>query len=547
MRQYLGINYDGCHDSNVALLSSRIECALNEERLSGWKHDGRPPERGLEYLSRNYDVKDALIAWVGLPKNLSRAVWAKEGLGDVWRRVLPLQDKARRYLRNITRRPFHVAHQTAHAASAYFTSGCAGECLVVVIDAGNYFDPYCMSAFRGSNGRLSLLWQSADQTVAQAYLVVTAALGFKPMLEEGKVTGLASCGRVRSGTVAAIARCFADREYPHRATRWKYLGHPRVPPRLVATDEIALLRGILALVPLRDAARAVQVFTERRVLDLIRGLRGRTRHLCLAGGLFANVSLNRRIAELGWDSVWIHPAMGDEGLSLGAALYAKSVHEGRVEPVELERADLGPAWDSIDIGGLCRRHGLRYEPGGATESTVCDLLVAGKAVARCCGRVEYGPRALGNRSVLCNADSPAQGAKVNRALQRSPFMPFAPVVCDYQAALLFSHDSGTRRAMRFMTIAVAASALLRRIAPAAVHCDGSARPQVVTSSTNPDFYRLVDAYARRTGGRSVLINTSLNLHGKPIVLGPRDAVRTYVASGLDALIIEDGLITRAQG
>ena len=545
MSCYLGINYDGCHDSNVAYYSNEIECALNEERFSGRKHDGRPPIKALRHLYKNYTLKQPLVAYAGLPESVSRSIWEREGLERVYPIVHSVQQRALRFLRTIATNPYFVSHQASHAASAYFTSGFDQPSLVVVIDAGNYYDPYCVSVFEGARDRLNEIWRSTDHSIAQSYLVTTAALGFRPMLEEGKITGLAAYGQKRPELVEKLAAFFDDKEYVFRATKWRYLCHPTIPAQLVITEEISVLRRLVAPYPREDVASALQSLTERSVLDLLSRFRADYEYLCLAGGVFANVKLNQAIASSGWQSVFVHPAMGDEGLSLGAALYTKAKLEHGLRPFRLENAALGATSAPCDIYKVCKQHNLLLETHKCIDTVVCDLLRSGHTVVRFDGRMEYGPRALGNRSVLCNADSPMQSKRLNAILCRTEFMPFAPVVCDYQARALFTAPHGTLYAASFMTVTFECTSVMKRIAPGAVHVDGTARPQILSKRFNASFYKLVDMYCRCTRGQSILINTSFNIHGQPIVLNLADCIATFGRSLLDALVVDNTLIMRS--
>jgi carbamoyltransferase len=266
-------------------------------------------------------------------------------------------------------------------------------------------------------------------------------------------------------------------------------------------------------------------------------------NVVLAGGVAANVKLNQRVHEMdGVVGTFIHPAMGDDGTSVGGALYWQSKQEGGLAPRPLEHVYLGNGLAERDLGAAVARSGLPFEQVPDVERRVAALLADGKVVARVTGASEYGPRALGHRSILCSAADPSVNDWLNARLQRSEFMPFAPITLYEERDACYRRVAGAEHAARFMTITFDCTAEMRRASPAAVHVDGTARPQLVEREVSPGLHRLLTEYRRLTGSSS-LINTSFNMHEEPIVASADDAIRTFLRGGLDYLALGDFLVS----
>jgi carbamoyltransferase len=262
-------------------------------------------------------------------------------------------------------------------------------------------------------------------------------------------------------------------------------------------------------------------------------------NVALAGGVFANVKLNHVVASLPEvENLWVFPHMGDGGLAVGAAL-------GTVEaaPHELDTAYLGPTFSERDYYKALKRRDLptvnlgekeRVNGVSADVERVTEILEKGGAVACVDGRMEWGPRALGNRSVLVRPNDPSVSEWLNARLRRSEFMPFAPIVRAEDLDRWFHGVDTVRQAVRFMTVCVDVTDEFRDRCPGAVHVDGTVRPQVVSAEENPRIHALLTRFGKATG-TPVLINTSFNMHEEPLVATPTDAVRAFERARLDAL------------
>jgi carbamoyltransferase len=263
------------------------------------------------------------------------------------------------------------------------------------------------------------------------------------------------------------------------------------------------------------------------------------RNVALAGGLFANVRINEEVLRIdGVDRVFVHPGMTDEGLFVGAAV-AKD-HEIReaagkpFEPRHLDSVYLGTDISDGDAEAALRAAGLEFDRPSDIPDHVAGLLEGGAVVARAAGRMEYGPRALGNRTIMYRPDDPSVNDWLNELLQRTEFMPFAPASRFDEAERLYVDAGGGLDTARFMTITFHCTPLMKEKCPGVVHIDDTARPQLVRREENPGYHDIIAAYEKRTG-RPALINTSFNIHEEPIVRTADDAVRAFLASKLDYL------------
>jgi carbamoyltransferase len=270
--------------------------------------------------------------------------------------------------------------------------------------------------------------------------------------------------------------------------------------------------------------------------------------VCLSGGTFANVKLNQRFLEhAGVDSVFVIPPMPDEGQPLGAAIGSLQRHDrSHWRPDRLPDVFLGPDFTEPQMEAAIKQANLTYTRPKDMEATVAELLHQGRIVARFAGRMEYGPRALGNRSILAQPTDPAVNDWLNKRLKRTEFMPFAPSVLDTAVDKLFTGPfrKGLYSA-EFMTITFDCTPWMRQHCPAVVHVDGTARPQIVTPTSNPSYYRIIQEYEKRSG-LPVVINTSFNMHEEPIVCTPADAVRSFTQGHLDVLALGPFLVTQAK-
>ncbi len=422
---------------------------------------------------------------------------------------LGLQDKLHR-----------VEHHQAHAASAYLTSGVP-EALIVTLDW--YGGGLAGSVSIGRpDGIVRVKDFHYPHSLGMFYAFVTAALNFKPARHEGKIVGLAA---------------FGDPS----------ILYDRVRRRLVVRDgdfqflsgmDMAFVRDLARRYPREHVAAAFQKVLEDVVQELVLYYVRVTgmKRVVLAGGVAANVKMNQRVHEIdGVEHVYVHPAMGDEGTATGGALDL-AFRKGERKSLELDHAYLGPEYPESELKDAMESAGLTPRYHENIEEVVARHIAEDKVVAHFDGRMEYGPRALGNRSILYQAKDPAVNDWLNKRLRRTEFMPFAPATAVEDADRCYHGVAGAEHTARFMTITFHCTEEMKRLSPAAVHVDGTARPQLVHPEHNPRFYGILRAYKALTGIPSI-INTSFNIHEEPIVCSPQDAVRTVQEGRLDILVM----------
>ena len=419
--------------------------------------------------------------------------------------------------------PLHfVDHHRSHAWSAY-RSQRHHDALVLTLDAMG--DGTSVTVSEGQGGDLKLIYrQSGFSAINTYYSRITEYLGFKANRHEGKITGLAA----QAPPPDALVRHFAQQLHFGRGGGFNLTNYLRPQRKDDAWHQF------LTRYRREEIAAALQKNLEDQVVAFVRHWVSRTgrRSVTVAGGTFANVKLNQRIHELPEvKELFVYPNMGDGGLAAGAALGISAV-----PPRAVDHVYLGPDFSDGDFSRPLSSSGLSWERPSSMAEAGADLLAAGKVVARCSGRMEWGPRALGNRSVLYRPDDPSVNDWLNKKLDRTEFMPFAPLTLWKERKRFYQGVEKAEHAARFMTVCFDVTDEMRRLSPGVVHGDGTARPQLLRRKDNPACYDLVSAYGKRTGNPTV-INTSFNMHEEPIVRSPREAVRAFQRSQLDALIL----------
>ena len=569
------------HDTGVALIDGdgRPVAAQSEERFTRVKMDGGFPFRSVESLQRMTGFTPADLTCVAVPymgpvaqavegARLAAASVRDPGIayrqiagrvrGDFFQRGMAeigayeYLDRFKGRLRDVRDRDHRptladwrafidhmglapvplvrVDHHLAHAAGAYYTSAM-DECLVITCDGVGALKSGIVAI--GREGRVRIIARTFyPHSSGEFWEVLTAICGFHHMKHGGKITGLAAYGD-RDAPCYRVMRSILD------------VDGLTVRSRL---DPVALKRQLDG-VAREDIAATAQRRLEEVVTALVRNAAQRTglRKVALAGGVFGNVRLNQAITALDEiDEVYVFPAMGDEGLGLGSALCAAAQRKP-IRPFRLRDVYLGVAFTEAEMAVALaeqRLAGARLEDADLA-ARVADLLAAGKVVAIFRGRMEFGPRALGHRTILYQTTDPTVNDWLNKRLQRTEFMPFAPVTLAGEADRCYEDLDACRYTAEFMTITRTCTPWMRQISPAVVHLDGTARPQIITREIEPFYDEVLRQYFRRTGIPS-LINTSFNMHEEPIVCSPADAVRAFQLGHLDALALGPFLV-RADG
>lgn len=550
-------------DSAAALVCDGVvRAAVAEERLTGDKATGAFPRRAIascldsagiglddiDYIAHgfSYQASDPEgLDDYGLRRH--REVYAPGVQERWWQEAFPGRDWSGRII--------PVPHHLAHAASAYYPSGLA-EALVVVADGMGETESLTVAV--GSRGALDIRQQIPSlHSLGTLYGVFTMYLGFEFNMDEYKVMGLAPYGdrkrylpdlmsmvRLRdngSFTIPVLAR---DRTLVERET------HAGVLATLVEQLGPARAQGAPIEQRHMDIAAALQATLETALLHVLRHHQSGTglRNLCFAGGVALNCTANGVIARSGlFDRVFVPPGAGDDGTAIGAALMAESYRNAQLRPHRMTMPYWGPVAAATDIESAVRAaDGFRARQITDSRTLVDDvaqLLAAGEVVAWFQGGLEFGPRALGNRSILADPRDPGMRDHINGMIkQREDFRPFAPVVTVEDASTYFEIRPGTEYQYAHMLFTTRTRAPYRSLLGAVTHVDGTARVQTVDRDDNPLLWQLLNAFKRHTG-IPVLLNTSFNLKGQPIVATPQSAIDTALAGGLDRLVLGDYLLT----
>ena len=431
-----------------------------------------------------------------------------------------------------------VEHHRAHAVSAYAHSGF-DEAAVVVVDGRGAWE--ATSIWHGRDGILepvqTIPWPNS---LGLFYAAFTEYLGFQPYSDEWKVMGLAPYGKpgVDLRDFVKLDHGFYEVDGSRLLGRGSSMGgkiQERFGPKRIPESEI---EGRY-----KDVAFAVQDVCEQAMKGIVEVALKKTacRKLCLAGGVALNSKANGLILSSGLvESIFVQPAASDDGVALGAAL-APYLEMGERLPLKaMRQVYLGTAYEDSDIEKVLRTYKLRCTRLRDVAETTADLLAAGKIIGWFQGRMEFGPRALGSRSILADPRDPEMNAKVNNAVKfREWWRPFAPSLLAESAGdyLESAVDSP------FMILTSPVRPEKRGVIPSVTHVDGSARPQTVEENVNPLYWRVIKEFGQRTGV-PVIMNTSFNLRGEPIVGSPTDAVRTFFSSGMDVLIIGSFMVEK---
>jgi carbamoyltransferase len=417
----------------------------------------------------------------------------------------------------------YYGHHLAHAAAAYLTSGF-DESAVVTIDGRG--GPLSAATWHGRDADIDVLDEEPyTNSLGWFYRDCTRYAGLGDF-GEGKLMGLAPYGHA-AAQIATVNQLLDTSD-----ARWfRYKAAPdegSVAFRRRRDEDV--LSG-----PYADFAAATQHALERGYERAVRSAMGRSRsrRVCVGGGVAMNCSANGKLLSGAVaDEMWLFPASGDAGLSVGAALLC-SRDEGDLRRVRVDSPYWGPEFSDYDIEETLRPlNGISYRQSENLSSDVARLIAAGNVIGWFQGRMEIGPRALGNRSILADPRTIAMRDKVNRVKGREMWRPLAPSILAERA----EHYFVTVPPNAFMLFATQVHDITREVAPAIVHVDGSARPQPVSRELNPRYYDLISAFNRLTGV-PILLNTSFNAAGEPIVCTPADAIRTFMATGLDILVL----------
>lgn len=547
------------HESSCCLLrDGRAVAAAEEERFTRVKHDSRLPVHSFRFCLRaggiGIDEIDLLAYYENPVHKLSRQLWAGAPQGAPTGADLPWLDPGQpeRAIREGLgyEGPIRIFdHHASHAASAFFFSGFPEAAVLTVDGVGEWATTTYGAGHGGALERFEEV--EFPHSLGLLYSTLTSYLGFEVNDGEYKVMGLAPYGEPR--LVPAMRKLVASGPGGQFRLDLSYFDFLR--GRRMYSDKLCDLFGAPPrqrggeITPFhRDVARSLQAVLEEILLEKAFYLHERTglRDLCMAGGVALNVVANGRILREGpFARLFVQPAAGDSGGCLGAAALAWAETSGAA-PEPLRHVYLGPRWSADEVAEILAATGLAvFDAHGDFRGREADLLEAvvdrlarGEVIGWFHGAMELGPRALGARSLLADPRDPGMRDRLNRLVKkREAFRPFAPSVLASRAAEHFALDHPSPYMLE--TCEVISPLDL----PAITHVDRSARPQTVDPEAAPRYAALLEAFHRRTGC-PLLVNTSFNVAGEPIVASPVDALFSLGTSGIDALVLEDFLIDR---
>ncbi len=550
------------HDSAAALVIDGVcVAAAAEERFNRKKHCAGFPVQAIEYclkeaglelnevdeLAHGFDYSPyARLYSTGiLSAGRYSEVYSRDALLGLVRNKLPGYPEDR---------VFQVGHHEAHAASAACTSGW-DDCLTVVVDGMG--EAESASVYRARDGKLDRLrWVPVHDSIGILYSLITLHLGFDFNSDEYKIMGLAPYGdpaRFRAffrdtvlfdadGSfripILSINRTPGEREN-YLATR-RHLADQLMPAR-DPDSEITQEH--------RDLAASLQECLDQTILHLCGSYARSTgqRRLAMAGGVALNCTANGHLMRSGmFDEIYIQPAAADDGTSLGAAL-ARAMKAGEVRNSRFPVPYLGPGYgsDRIEAAFAKFKESITVERFADLEQTcakAASLIAQGHVLAWFRGRMEFGPRALGNRSIIADPGRPEMRDRVNAMVKmREGFRPFAPAVSIEQVHTWFEVTPGTE--LPYMIVTVDVREEFRDELPAITHVNGSARVQTVSAESNCAFHTLLKAVGTTTG-RQMVLNTSFNVKGQPIVNTPEEAIETFLGTGIDFLFLDNAMVSR---
>ncbi|MCG5431678.1 carbamoyltransferase [Mycobacterium sp. MYCO198283] len=540
----LGINAV-FHDPAAALvIDGEVVAAAEEERFSRRKHG----KQAVAFST--WEVPTQAARWcldfAGLtPADLDAVGYSYDpALADVPGGPIPGQDRDWEYLRTLYARRApqflsaalpgldpgivsHVRHHVAHAASASLASPEPDSAVLVVDGRG---EATSMLAGEYRDGKLDILASTElPHSLGLLYEDLTERLGFQRSSDEYKVMAMASYGRpAYAERLRELVYACDDGTFRTERVDWDEFTPPRAP-------------GAEDLDPVHaDLACSVQTVVEEVLGDLVRWLAGRTssRTLCLAGGVALNCVANTELHRAGdFETIWVQPAAGDSGTALGAALALAAEHREPISP--MPSASLGRGWSDDEIAEILDTADIVYERPDDIAVAVAEALAANQLVGWFQGRSEYGPRALGNRSLIGDPRHAANLERLNNVKGREQFRPVAPMVLADRAAEIFS--GGPLPSPYMLFVHDVAPAWRDRI-PAVTHVDGTARIQTVDAS-QPVLHRMISTFADLTGV-PVVVNTSFNTAGRPMVDSPRDALECFGSAPIDVLALGPFLVRR---
>jgi carbamoyltransferase len=554
------------HDSSACLLrDGKVVAAVQQERFSRKKNDLAFPKEAVEYCLKEGGIgmKDVgLVAFYEkpylkferllyqfvetFPRSLPAFVesipsWLSEKL------VVPKYIKDMGYKGKFC----YPEHHQSHAASAYLCSGFDRAAILTVDGVGEW----ATTTFgKGEKNRVEITKEiDFPHSLGLLYSAFTAYLGFRVNNSEYKVMGLAPYGRpVYSDIFDRIVKLYDDGSFALDMSYFVYHYMKRMPSAKLEKEFGQPVRSSGEKVTQfhKDVAASLQAKTEEVMLHLINRLYSETKikNLCIAGGCGLNSVANGRIlSKTGFRRLFIQPASGDAGGAIGAALYAYNTIRGNRKRYRMKSAFLGPAYSDAEIKSYLEANRIkhtRFSSQKELSAKVAELISRDSVIGWFQGRMEWGPRALGARSILSNPCNPRMQDILNlKVKHREKFRPFAPVILLEKVHEWFEADRPVPEPADYMLMVYPIKKGKRKLIPAVTHVDGSGRLQVIRRNQHPLYYDTIKEFGRLTGV-PILINTSFNIRGEPIVCSPHHAYRCMTGTGIDYLCMGSYLIKR---
>jgi len=558
----LGIG-DCYHDSCATFINNgKILYAANQERLSGIKKDNSFPWKVVNRIIEIYGSDYDFIAIAGMPVDtktrdfIKHALIYEKNLGVInnnqFKRSLfhyyKYYEQLNRLLKKLNTEVVYVEHHEAHAYSAYLTSGF-DNCLIITADGQG--DNISLTVNIGLNGKITRLLEFGriGHSLGFLYMALTKACGLKPLFDEGKLTALSAYGS--RAEISDILNYLKD--YIKYGTD----GYYYISPEFVGDFDFDTLikqplKHLVENYKKENLALAVQIIIEEIISSLVRKFLKdyNIKNVALAGGLFANLRLNKAINDLEEvDKIFIHPAMGDDGLAVGAALAIYSRYNNNIQIPKIETIYLGDHFNEEEIINALtkfnRNKNLRIRDiEGSIPQVISEKLVQGKVIGIFRERMEYGPRALGNRSILYRADKKDAKDILNKRKQRPWYQPVCPTILEeFAPSFIAGYSEKNSYPAKFMTMLFNATENLKNMCPAVVHIDGTVRPQILEKKDNPVFYEIIYNVYEKTGV-PLVCNTSFNNKGQPIIRAPEDALVALDRGLVDILLLEHYMVEK---
>jgi carbamoyltransferase len=560
------------HDSSACLVKDGIVVAAGqEERFSRKKHDKDFPQKAIEYCLESQGITINDINYVAFyekpflklerflhqhfqyfPKSWSVFVnampsWLTEKL-----RITKSVKKKLGYKGDV----FFIPHHVAHAASSFLPSPFK-KAAILTADGVGEWTTTSWGIGEGNNVRL-LKEIRFPSSIGLLYSTITAYLGFSVNNSEYKVMGLAPYGNMNRKTneyykkLKGTIDVKSDGSYQFNMEFFKYGYANRMP-----SQKLCELFGGPARMPEselsdrhKDIASAVQLVTEDLMTGMLNNLYKETKikNLVISGGVALNSVYNGKILKnTNFERIWCNPDPGDGGTSIGAALFVYNSLLKNKRVYTMNNAYLGPEYSSEHIKKFLEQNHIKHHEFESEEELTrktAHLIAGDNVVGWFQGRMEWGPRALGTRSILSNATNPRMQEVLNvKVKHREKFRPFAPAVCADMAEKYFDMDKPMPEIADFMLMVYPVKDKWKKKIPAVTHVDGSGRLQTVRREQNPRYYDVIKSFGKLTG-IPIIINTSFNIRGEPIVCTPFDAYRCMMGTGIDYLVIDKFLIKR---